>query len=58
MEKQFHEDDLAKTLETVRELVIDSVKRQMISTVPLCGLLSGGLYSSLITAIVTDNPHF
>ena len=56
MEKQFHEDDLAKTLETVRELVIDSVKRQMISTVPLCGLLSGGLYSSLITAIVTDNP--
>ncbi len=56
MEKQEHEDDLAKTLETVRELVIDSVKRQMKSDVSLCGLLSGGLYSSLITAIVTDNP--
>jgi len=56
MEKQEHEDDLAKTLETVRELVIDSVKRQMKSEVPICGLLSGGLYSSLITSIVTDNP--
>ncbi len=56
LEKQAHEDDLGKTLETVRELVIDSVKRQMQSSTPLCGLLSGGLYSSLITAIVADNP--
>jgi asparagine synthase (glutamine-hydrolysing) len=56
MEKQTHEDDIVKTLETVRELVIDSVKRQMQSDVPLCGLLSGGLYSSLITAIVADYP--
>lgn len=56
LDKQTHEDDLGKTLETVRELVIDSVKRQMQSDVPLCGLLSGGLYSSLITAIVADYP--
>ncbi|NLB78580.1 MAG: asparagine synthase (glutamine-hydrolyzing), partial [Clostridiaceae bacterium] len=56
MENHEHEDDLAKTLETVRELVIDSVKRQITSDLPLCGLLSGGLYSSLITAITTDNP--
>lgn len=56
MEKQAHEDDMVKTLETVRELIIDSVKRQMQSDVPLCGLLSGGLYSSLITSIVADYP--
>ncbi len=57
IEKQEHEDDLSKTLETVRELVIHSVKRQMKSPVPLCGLLSGGLYSSLMTAIVADYPQ-
>ncbi len=57
IEKQEHEDDLSKTLETVRELVIQSVRRQMKSHIPLCGLLSGGLYSSLITAIVTDYPQ-
>ena len=56
MDKPEHEDDLVKTLETIRELVLDSVKRQMKSDAPPCGLLSGGLYSSLITAIVTDNP--
>ena len=53
---QSHEDDLGKTLENVRYLVVDSVKRQMKSDVPLCGLLSGGLYSGLITAIVANNP--
>lgn len=56
IEARKHEDDLGRTLETVRELVIDSIKRQMQSKVPLCGLLSGGLYSSLITAVVADNP--
>jgi asparagine synthase (glutamine-hydrolysing) len=55
IKEQPHEDDLGKTLETVRELIIDSVKRQMQSDVPLSGLLSGGLYSSLITAIAAEN---
>lgn len=57
MDRQSHEDDLPTTLESVRELIINSVKRQMKSDVPLCGLLSGGLYSSLITAIIADYPH-
>jgi asparagine synthase (glutamine-hydrolysing) len=56
MEKQEHEDDLAKTLETIRELVVDSAQRQIKSDLPVCGLLSGGLYSSLLTAIAADNP--
>lgn len=56
LDKAEHEDDLMQTLETIRDLVVDSVKRQMYSDVPLCGFLSGGLYSSLITAIVADYP--
>lgn len=39
----------------VRELLTDSIKRQMVSDVPIATLLSGGLDSSLITAIVANN---
>ncbi|HEX5494216.1 MAG TPA: asparagine synthase (glutamine-hydrolyzing) [Mycobacteriales bacterium] len=46
-----HTDDLATTVSTVRELLEDIVTRQLISDVPLCSLLSGGLDSSVITAL-------
>jgi asparagine synthase (glutamine-hydrolysing) len=46
-----HEDDLPRTIERIRELLDASVTRQIISDVPLCTLLSGGLDSSAITAI-------
>ncbi|MEO7323243.1 MAG: asparagine synthase (glutamine-hydrolyzing) [Dokdonella sp.] len=46
-----HEDDLPRTIERVAELLGDSVRRQIVSDVPLCTLLSGGLDSSAITAI-------
>jgi asparagine synthase (glutamine-hydrolysing) len=36
---------------TVRELLDDIVARQLISDVPLCTLLSGGLDSSAVTAL-------
>jgi asparagine synthase (glutamine-hydrolysing) len=39
---------------TRRELVYDAVKRQLVSDVPLCTLLSGGLDSSAITAIAAE----
>lgn len=35
----------------MRNLVLDAIKRQLVSDVPLCTLLSGGLDSSAITAI-------
>ncbi len=49
-----HEEDFHRTVERVRELVYDSIKRQLVSDVPLCTLLSGGLDSSAITAIAAQ----
>lgn len=46
-----HTDTLAQTVEKVRELVTDAIKRQMVSDVPIGTFLSGGLDSSLITSI-------
>lgn len=46
-----HEDSLEKTIQTVRELLIDIVERQLISDVPIATFLSGGLDSSVVSAI-------
>ena len=44
-----HYDSLGKTCEKVRFLLEDSITRQLVSDVPLCTFLSGGLDSSIIT---------
>ena len=46
-----HEDDFETTSETVRWLVTDAIKRQMVSDVPIGTFLSGGLDSSIISSI-------
>ncbi|MEJ5868360.1 asparagine synthase (glutamine-hydrolyzing) [Pseudokineococcus sp. 5B2Z-1] len=46
-----HTDDLPTTLETVRGLLEDVVAHQTVSDVPRCTLLSGGLDSSVLTAL-------
>lgn len=46
-----HTDNTEQTIAHVRELVLDAVKRQLVSDVPLCTFLSGGLDSSIISAI-------
>jgi asparagine synthase (glutamine-hydrolysing) len=51
LEGREHTDDLQTTIRTVRELLEDIIERQLISDVPLCTLLSGGLDSSAVTAL-------
>lgn len=46
-----HRDDFVTTVSKVRFLVEDSIKRQMVSDVPIGCFLSGGLDSSIISAI-------
>ena len=53
LKANYHTDDLETTCEKLRGLLSDSVKRQMQSDVPICSLLSGGLDSSIITAIAS-----
>ena len=49
-----HTHSLDETVERVRELVMDAVRRQMVSDVPIGCFLSGGLDSSIITAICAE----
>ncbi|MFZ5354422.1 MAG: asparagine synthase (glutamine-hydrolyzing) [Bacillota bacterium] len=51
LECKEHPDDLDTTIEKVRYLVVDAVERQLVSDVPVCTFLSGGLDSSIISAI-------
>lgn len=46
-----HKENVEETAERVRELFTDAVTRQLVSDVPLCTFLSGGVDSSAITAI-------
>lgn len=49
-----HKDSFDETVEKVRALFTDAVTRQLVSDVPVCTLLSGGLDSSAITAIAAN----
>ena len=48
-------DDEATSISKIQTLVTNSVKRQLISDTDICTMLSGGLDSSIITAIAKDN---
>ncbi|MFD2443150.1 asparagine synthase (glutamine-hydrolyzing) [Bacillus sp. CGMCC 1.16607] len=54
VKSEVHQDSLLETVEKVRFLVKDSVTRQLVSDVPLCTFLSGGVDSSAITAIAAE----
>jgi asparagine synthase (glutamine-hydrolysing) len=55
LEAREHTDDLATTAGTVRELLTDAVDRQTVADVPLCSLLSGGLDSSVVSALAAGS---
>lgn len=50
-----HTEDYASTVSHCNYLISDSVKLQMVSDIPICTFLSGGLDSSLVSAIVAKN---
>ena len=51
LESRPHEDSIDKTIKKTAWLVEDAVKKQMLSDIPISTFLSGGLDSSLVTAI-------
>ncbi|ADL13338.1 asparagine synthase (glutamine-hydrolyzing) [Acetohalobium arabaticum] len=53
LESKQHTDTAEETVHRVRELFVDTVERQLVSDVPICTLLSGGLDSSAITAVAS-----
>ncbi|MBR4888100.1 MAG: asparagine synthase (glutamine-hydrolyzing), partial [Clostridia bacterium] len=52
LQSREHTDDFAATTQKVRGLLEDIAARQCAADVPLCTFLSGGLDSSVITALV------
>ncbi len=48
-----HEDSYEATVQKIGALVRDAIRRQMVSDVPVCSFLSGGLDSSIITAVAS-----
>lgn len=51
LEAKPHTESLSETMNHLRYLLLDSINRQLVSDVPLCTFLSGGLDSSLISAV-------
>lgn len=49
-----HTSDREQSLREVRELLTDAIERQLVSDVPLCCFLSGGLDSSIISYVAAE----
>ncbi len=53
-----HEDDIETTAQNVRNLLRDAVSRQLVSDVPVVTFLSGGLDSSAVSALASEEFTF
>lgn len=51
LEAKLHEDSVEETIEKTSWLIHDAVRMQMLSDIPICTFLSGGVDSSLVTSI-------
>lgn len=49
-----HTEGEAESAEHLRQLVTDAARRQLVSDVPLCCMLSGGLDSSILSALAAE----
>lgn len=54
LESKPHKESFGQTCEHLEDLLKDSITRQLVSDVPLCTFLSGGLDSSIITKFAAD----
>ena len=55
LESKEHLDSFEKTCEKIKYLLEDSISKQLVSDVPICTMLSGGLDSSIITAYASNS---
>lgn len=51
LESRPHFDSYEETVEKTSFLIQDAIKRQMVSDVPICTFLSGGVDSSVVSAV-------
>lgn len=54
LKSKIHVDGFNDTCNKTKKLLEDSIHRQLVSDVPLCTMLSGGLDSSIITKFASD----
>lgn len=54
LKSDYHKDSYKQTVEKVSFLVRDAIERQLVSDVDICTFLSGGIDSSIVTAVSSN----
>lgn len=54
LKSDYHKDNYEQTVEKVSFLVRDSIEKQLVSDVDICTFLSGGIDSSIVTAVSSN----
>ena len=54
LKSDYHKDNYDETVEKVSYLVRDSIEKQLVSDVEICTFLSGGIDSSIVTAVSSN----